>query len=230
MFRRSLIIFVLSFFTFLPIHALEDGFVVETIGTWPLIEPRKLLIQTVLRSNIMQFSYTALRIVLDTNQKEPRGKMQWHQITLSPSVPKDAEFIKLLVHEVSHYIDIFYLTSSLNGKEDPSQIFYRISWQDKSIKKPSETLAAFVSGYAATNQYEDFAESLTFYIFHNDEFMERALKNDSLRQKYLFLSNFVFPDGEFLDTNFGIGKVPGYLWDTTKLPISLKKYLYSLAK
>ncbi len=91
-------------------------------------------------------------------------------------------------------------------------------------------MSAFVSGYAATNQYEDFAESLTFYIFHNDEFMERALKNDSLRQKYLFISNFVFPDGEFLDTNFGIGKVPNYLWDTTKLPISLKKYLYSLAQ
>ncbi len=91
-------------------------------------------------------------------------------------------------------------------------------------------MASFVSWYAATNQYEDFAESLTFYIFHNDEFMERALKNDALRQKYLFISNFVFKNGEFLDTNFGIGKIPSYLWDTTKLPISVKKYLYSLSE
>lgn len=56
------------------------------------------------------------------------------------------------------------------------------------------------------------------------------MKNDSLRQKYLFISNFVFKNGEFLDTNFGIGKIPSYLWDTTKLPISVKKYLYSLAE
>ena len=91
-------------------------------------------------------------------------------------------------------------------------------------------MSSFVSGYAATNKYEDFAESLTFYIFHNDEFLDRAMKNDSLRNKYLFISNFVFENGEFLDTNFGIGKIPSYLWDTTKLPISVKKYLYSLTK
>jgi hypothetical protein len=176
----------------------------------------------------MQFSYSALRIVLDINQNEPRGKMQGHLITLSPHVSKDSEFIKLLVHEVSHYIDIYYLTSK-NKKKDPSEIFYSISWAEPTTKKSSETLSAFVSGYAATNQYEDFAESVTFYIFHNDEFMERALKSDSLRKKYLFLSNFVFKNGEFLDTNFGIGKVPSYLWDTTKLPVSVKKYLYSLS-
>jgi hypothetical protein len=78
------------------------------------------------------------------------------------------------------------------GKSDPSEIFYRISWLEKSTKKSSEMMSSFVSGYAATNQYEDFAESLTFYIFHNDEFLDRALKNDSLRNKYLFISNFVF--------------------------------------
>lgn len=230
MIRRFIFIFLLSFFTLLPLHALEDGFVVESIGNAPNIGARKILIQNILRSDTMHFSYSALRIILDMNQKEPRGKMQGHQITLSPHVPKDSEFIKLLVHEVSHYIDIFYLTSALWKGKDPSEYFYRVSWIDKTTKKSWENLSSFVSGYAATNQYEDFAESLTFYIFHNDEFMERALKNDSLRQKYLFIANYVFKDGEFLDTNFGITKVPSYLWDTTKLPVSVKKYLYSLAQ
>ena len=230
MFRRILFIIALLISLLLPLHAAEEGFIVESIGTSPLIEPRKILIQNILSSSVMEFSYSALRVVLDIHQKEPRGKMQWHQITLSPHIQKEWEFIKLLVHEVSHYIDIFYLVSKPNGKSDPSQYFYRISWQDKTTKKSSETMASFVSWYAATNQYEDFAESLTFYIFHNDEFMERALKNDALRQKYLFISNFVFKNGEFLDTNFGIGKIPSYLWDTTKLPISVKKYLYSLSE
>ena len=30
--------------------------------------------------------------------------------------------------------------------------------------------SAFVSGYAATNQYEDFAESFAMYVFHNAAF------------------------------------------------------------
>lgn len=223
-----IVLIFLSFF--FPVYATQEGFIVESIGSGPTIEPRKILIRTILSSNVMEFSYSALRIVLDVNQKEPRWKMKGHLITLSPQVPKDAEFVKLLVHEVSHYVDIFYLTSDSSKWQDPSESFYNISWQDKTTKKSSETMASFVSWYAATNQYEDFAESLTFYIFHNDEFMERALKNDSLRQKYLFISNFVFTDGEFLDTNYGIGTIPSYLWDTTKLPISLKKYLYSLAE
>jgi hypothetical protein len=51
----------------------------------------------------------------------------------------------------------------------------------------------FVSGYAAANQYEDFAESLVFYIFHNATFADRALRSESLRQKYLFFANSLFP-------------------------------------
>ncbi len=87
---------------------------------------------------------------------------------------------------------------------------------------------SFISGYAATNQYEDFAESFTFYIFHNREFADRAMKNESLRQKYLFFSNSIFTGGAFVDTDFRIGKIPKYLWDTTKIPISVQKYLYSI--
>lgn len=145
MFRRTFFILALSFFSLLPLHAVEDGFFVESIGTSPLMEPRKLLIHNILAANVMQFSYSALRIVLDTNQVEPRGKMQGHLITLSPHVPKDSEFIKLLVHEVSHYVDIFFLTSGTSGEGDPSQIFYRVSWQDKTTKKSKETMASFVS-------------------------------------------------------------------------------------
>ncbi len=54
------------------------------------------------------------------------------------------------------------------------------------------------------------------------------MKNDSLRQKYLFFSRNVFTSGEFTDTDFRVGKIPGYIWDTTKVPISVQKYLYSL--
>lgn len=54
------------------------------------------------------------------------------------------------------------------------------------------------------------------------------MKNEALRQKYLFFSEHVFHQGEFIDTDFRITKIPNYLWDTTKIPISVQKYLYSL--
>jgi hypothetical protein len=209
------------------LFAVESTFIVESIGTSPVIEPRKSLIRDVLSASQKRFGYKALTIILDTRQKEPRGKMKGHTITLSPWVEQDFEFIKLLVHEISHYVDIFYLRSTETTR-DPSALFYAISWKDKTTKKSTQTLANFISGYAATNQYEDFAESLTFYIFHNEEFADRAIKNDALREKYLFISRYVFADDTYIGTDFTIGKMPSYLWDTTKLPISLKKYLYSL--
>ena len=104
--QKILLIFLIVLF---PSKLMAEGFIVESIGNVPNISARKILIQSILKSDMMQFSYSALRIVLDMNQKEPRGKMQGHLITLSPHVSRDSEFIKLLVHEVAHYIDIYYL-------------------------------------------------------------------------------------------------------------------------
>jgi hypothetical protein len=157
---------------------------------------------------------------------EPRGRMQARKISLSAGVTRDAEFLKLFVHELAHFIDIYRLTG--DSRTDPSYLFYRISWRDVTTKLAWQKQRNFVSGYAATNQYEDFAESLVFYIFHNRVFEERAMRDDIMREKYLFFQTHIFPTGVFSDTNFSLGKVPAYLWDTTRLPISLQKYLYSL--
>lgn len=54
------------------------------------------------------------------------------------------------------------------------------------------------------------------------------MTNETLRQKYLFFAGSVFPKGYFQGSDFSIGKVPTYSWDTTKIPFSLQKYLYSL--
>lgn len=153
--------------------------------------------------------------------------MQGTSITLSTSVNQEGEFIKLLIHELGHYIDIYKLVGT-TSRTDPSEIFYGISWQDRTTKKAGEGMSSFVSGYAATNKYEDFAESFVFYMFHNTEFADRGLKNESLRQKYLFFQDYLFPGGQFIGTDFRTGKIPSYLWDTTKVPISVKKYLYSI--
>lgn len=174
----------------------------------------------------MNFTYSALSIFIDGTMIEPRGRMRGNLISLSAKVIRDSEFLKLFVHELAHHIDIYVF--ALQGWRDISNDFYTISWQKSNIKHSTETLSSFVTGYAATNQYEDFAESFVYYIFHNQVFEDRALRNDSLRKKYLFFQQHVFPGGTFTDTDFTIGKIPAYSWDSTKIPVSLQKYLYSM--
>lgn len=182
--------------------------------------------QNILYSTAMKFDYSKLAVVIDGLQKEPRGRMQNTKISLSPYVTRDTEFTKLFIHELAHYIDIYTFVS--RWEYDISDDFYYISWKTPQVKRANQGTLDFVSGYAASNQYEDFAESFVFYIFHNDTFADRALRSDSLRQKYLFLSEKVFPKGSFQWTDFTIWKIPAYVWDTTKISYSLQKYLYSL--
>jgi hypothetical protein len=174
------------------------------------------------------FDYTdeTLQILIDHTLIEPRGRMKWRNISLSSHIARDSEFLKLFLHELAHFVDI-YILKNIWGK-DLSHNFYTISWQNPNTKRAWQKQINFVSGYAATNQYEDFAESFVFYVFHNRVFEDRALRDDIMRQKYLFFQQYVFPNGTFVDTDFSLGKIPTYTWDTTKLPISLQKYLYSL--
>lgn len=210
--------------------AISSTFAAVTISandTTPSISARKNMIESVLQAESFHYSYQALSIFIDAFLIEPRGKMHGRLITLSSKVSRDSEFLKLFVHEFWHFIDIYILRSTKNSS-DPSENFYFISWKSSTIKKPTESIASFVSGYALTNQYEDFAESLVFYVFHNRMFEDRAMKNDSMRQKYLFFQKYLFSWGAFTDSDYTLGRMPAYSWDTTKIPISLQKYLYSL--
>lgn len=184
-------------------------------------------LKQILYSASMAFDYAKLIVVIDWLQREPRGRMKDAKIFLSPYVTRDTEFTKLFVHELAHYIDIYSIVWS-SSKEDISGNFYYISWQAPTTKRYNQGTIDFVSGYAATNQYEDFAESFVFYVFHNAVFADRALKSESIRQKYLFFANSIFPGWSFQGTDFTVGKIPSYVWDSTKISFSLQKYLYSL--
>ncbi len=89
-------------------------------------------------------------------------------------------------------------------------------------------LKDFVSGYAMTNKYEDFAESFAMYMFHNEIFKARTIKSSILQKKYEFFKDEVFTSREFEGTSFEIRPPDSYFWDTTKLPIAVNKYLYYL--
>jgi hypothetical protein len=155
--------------------------------------------------------------VVDTNRTSPRGQMSNESVTLSGRIKSVSEMAKVLVHELGHMVDIYLLHSTLT-KADPSKTFYTISWTEPTVLRPGMTSTSFVSGYALTNQYEDFAETFTMYVFHNTTLADRAQKSPALQQKYDFLRDVVFGD-YFIGTNYEQNPIPSSLWDVTKIII-----------
>jgi len=48
-----------------------------------------------------------------------------------------------------------------------------------------------------TNKYEDFAETFTYYVIHNRDFLEKTKNSKVLKQKYDFFSTYIFRDNSF---------------------------------
>lgn len=165
-----------------------------------------------------------LDLTVDSTRIEPRGQVVWKKLIISGKIKNLKESVKVFVHELWHIIDLHYLQNLWDY--DPSENFYNISWLSYQVKKKNAKLEDFVSWYALTNKYEDFAESFCFYVFHNEEFKLRAKKNLIIARKYNFFSKYVFASNDFQNTYFENTNISSYNWDTTKIWINLKKYLY----
>lgn len=182
------------------------------------------ILKTNINSKFFKDKVTPLSLVIDWTRVEPRGQVSWDQLTLSSHISSPEETIKVFVHELWHITDLNYLSDK--DWYDMSNEFYSISWVDYNIKKKDAKIEDFVSWYALTNKYEDFAESFCFYVFHNEDFYAIWLKDNAMKQKYDFLSKYIFSDNEFSNTSFGTWTLASYNWDITKIWINLKKYLY----
>lgn len=158
------------------------------------------ILQIQVNSAYFQSKVTPLNLLIDTQRKEPRGQVVGNKLILSSRISSDSERIKVLVHELGHIIDIYYLHKGVFT--DPSDRFYDISWDAYNVKKKGMKIGDFVSGYALSNKYEDFAETFSFYVFHNDVFRDRATRDISLQKKYDFFAKYVFDDEEFVGTSF----------------------------
>ena len=139
------------------------------------------------------------------------------------------EFTSLLVHEFSHYLDLYYLTKWIF--RDPSIWFYDISWETTKILQKWQSGHDFVSGYAMTNKYEDFAESLTYFVLHNKAFLLKTKTSEILKRKYEFFMDNIFTDSEFVWTHFALSSmIKSYYWDITKIWVNHVKFLKYLRK
>ncbi len=145
------------------------------------------------------------------------------------TVPDD-EFKALIAHECGHVHDLGALYGTMEGKEtsfydgntpiyanDPSVAFYAISWISTDRNQLDTKESDFVSGYAASDPFEDFAEAYVAYALQKDAFKSLATENPILQSKYDFMEHVVFAETEpFAHGTYIPEKdVP---WDITRLP------------
>lgn len=162
------------------------------------------------------------------NISDTRGRMKGKNIHMfGVEQMSDEEFLWVLVHEFAHYFDIHSLPR--NSFWDQSNKFYDISWRSVTIIEAGQQANDFVSGYAMTNQYEDFAESYLYYVLHNKAFRIKAEQSESLAKKYDFFQKYVFKANQFYNEDFSVSQeIANYYWDITKIPVDVKKFLQYL--
>ena len=139
------------------------------------------------------------------------------------------EYNSVSIHEFAHYVDLYFLEKKVFT--DTSYYFYNISWESIKVLKPGLEQKDFVSGYAMTNKYEDFAESFTYFVLHNDDFLEKSKQSDILKAKYDFFSKYLFREKWFLESDFSVDNILlPYYRDITKINFSLENFLEFLKK
>ena len=180
---------------------------------------------------------TVRNIILDYSPNAYRG-LGGNNLIILRGIAMDAkELVGVLVHETGHNVDYGYLTHKKTEKKsafkdgslpvyitDPSVDFYRISWEDEFTLKNTASNLDFVSGYAMTDPFEDFAETYTYYVLHNADFKALAASSPKLYAKYRFMRYRVF-DGVEFDMGDGEVNMNSRPWDITLLGYDLNAFL-----
>jgi hypothetical protein len=163
-------------------------------------------------SNLSRGLSSAKKIILHTNSIDTTDELQG-----------------VFIHELGHIVDLGAIegkngspTKFWDGKtpilsDDKSIKFYEISWISAKTRTSDSQRSDFVSGYAQTDCFEDFAESYLLYRLHGENFRALAQQSTLLQKKYDFMKTYVFENIEFgtEKENTAIASI----FDTTLLPI-----------
>lgn len=198
---------------------------------------RESQIQTALQKLPAAHVATIRNIILDYNEEAHRGLGGSSMVILRAVNMGTDEMLSVLVHELAHNVDFGYLEPTRNTREssfkdgqlplyesDPSLDFYRISWLKNDQRRKAANNMDFVSGYAMSDPFEDFAETYTYYVLHNKDFKALAASSDALLAKYRFMKYRVFGGNEF-DTGDGEVRLFTRPWDVTILGYDLSYFM-----
>ena len=191
--------------------------------------PHRIIADQVLRALRSECISNLKYLYVRYDNPERRGLASAQTIIIDGNVP-DSEFRALLIHEFAHTMDLGCMAGTPESgssnfrdgndviyQDDPSVLFYGISWKNAETKLPKTRGADFVSGYAASDPFEDLAESVTYFVLQNEAFRLRAKGNPTLAAKFTWIESSLFPKVLSIatGTHQWNGTVP---WDTTKLP------------
>lgn len=167
-------------------------------------------------------------VTVRSSSSKSRGYSSRNQIILDTKIMNGySEFLKVLVHEIGHIIDFRNLegrNANLKsnvytefGKkvfaiDDPSIDFYSISWINENTRSRTATYKDFVSWYSMSDIFEDFAETINFYLNYRDIFQTLSQQSEALSAKYQFVDSLFgwqyFNDGKRKKSQF-----EEYRWD-----------------
>lgn len=179
---------------------------------------------------------TACRLQLQNfyvryDHPEQRGLAGPRSVIVTGNVPPQ-EFRALLVHELfGHIVDLGCLQGTAESgfsafrdgktpiyKNDPSVGFYEISWLTEKVQRAEAQATDFVTGYANWDAFEDFAETVTYYVLQEEAFRARAKTNAVLAKKLAWLETNLFPKKIRIAEGTSVWDGKTVPWDATKLP------------
>lgn len=143
------------------------------------------------------------------------------------SINSEDELQAVFTHEMGHVVDLgllkprstrksaFWTAGTQVYENDPSLNFYKLSWVDYKTKNLSATRSDFISGYAQSSPFEDFAECYLFYRLHGEKFRNIATDSAVLQAKYNFMKATVFKGEEFQTQKADKGFLHNLIWDAT---------------
>lgn len=180
---------------------------------------------------------------LEVKNKEhvSRGMANSHKMILNiGTIETQEELAAIFLHEMGHVVDLGYFKGSKESgesefydgkkpiyKDDRSLAFYRLSWKNASTRKKGSLRSDFVSGYALSDPFEDFAEHYIFYRLHGEKFRVLAKKSKILQKKYNFLRYNVFDMEEYQTKKVATSEFNSDIWDTTLVKYVIEKNLIS---
>lgn len=116
---------------------------------------------------------------------------------------QDRNYMDTMIHEYGHNIGSRIRVIGDDGTTDNvDRQFAKISFEIKdgaplTMLRPDANHGEFISGYAKTNGYEDFADSFSAYVVGGKIFRERVKGTVYLQRKYDFLRDKVFAGYEY---------------------------------
>jgi hypothetical protein len=83
----------------------------------------------------------------------------------------------------------------------------------------------FVTGYAKTDPFEDFAETYNFYLLHGAQFKEMAKTNKQILRKYLYMKYYIFAGKEYNNDPYTSVLTAARYYDSTRLTYDPGKFV-----